>query len=341
MPKARADDVTAGGLLADRRAEILVRLEARLRDSGSLLGKDPAVLPECLARADAILTATVTDLARSAPPVQQQPQQPVTPPGGTGVLMDVVLAELLRVAAEQPQLVPDLAAVLTVLHRNLASQVHAIGDSYDTSILRTADEARRRERRQLAREVHDQLGHELSIAMHQLELVELYEAADDRAAAAKRISGAREHLSAALSIVRQLITEFSDGPAALDLEQEIVAFADTAGAWRTVVHVKVTGNQRLVPDRHRKELFLILREALLNVFAHAAAEKAVVLVDITSETITASVEDDGIGFDPARAAARQGFGLVSMRERAGSLGGSCVVTATATGSRVDVELPLP
>jgi signal transduction histidine kinase len=189
--------------------------------------------------------------------------------------------------------------------------------------------------------VHDQLGHELSIALHQLELGELYGAADDRAAAAKRISGAREHLSAALTIVRQLITEFSDGPAALDLEQEIVAFADTAGAWRTVVHVKVTGNQRLVPDRHRKELFLILREALLNVFAHAAAEKAVVLVDITSERITASVEDDGIGFDPARAAARQGFGLVSMRERAGSLGGGCVVTATATGSRVDVELPLP
>lgn len=341
MPKARADDVTAGGLLADRRAEILVRLEARLRDSRSLLGQDPAVLPECLARADAILTATVTDLARSAPPVQQQPQQPEPPAGGTGVLMDVVLAELLRVAAEQPQLVPDLAAVLTVLHRNLASQVHAIGDSYDTSILRTADEARRRERRQLAREVHDELGHELSIAMHQLELGELYEAADDRAAAAKRISGAREHLASALSIVRQLITEFSDGPAALDLEQEIVAFADTAGAWRTVVHVKVTGNQRLVPDRHRKELFLILREALLNVFAHAAAEKAVVLVDITSETITASVEDNGIGFDPARAAARQGFGLVSMRERAGSLSGSCVVTATATGSRVDVELPLP
>jgi hypothetical protein len=108
MPEARADDLTAGGLLADRRAEILTRLEARLRESGSLLGKDPAVLPECLARADAILTATVTDLARPAPPVQ--PQEQSTPPGGTGVLMDVVLAELLRFAAEQPRLVPDLAA---------------------------------------------------------------------------------------------------------------------------------------------------------------------------------------------------------------------------------------
>jgi len=329
--------VSVGGLLDSRRAEILRTLESRLRDTGSSLGKDPAVLPECIARADAILRATVTDLERAEEP----PPEPVgaTPPGGAGVLMDVVVAELVQLAAERPETLPELSAALAALHRNLASPVRVAGDSYDIFILRTADEARKRERRQLAREVHDELGHELSIAMHQLELGELYGLADE--ASAERVSSAREHLASAISIVRRLIVEFADGPATVDLEKEIAAFADTAGSGRTVVHVKVTGNQRMVPDRHRNELFLIVREALLNVFAHAGARKAVVLVDISTQSITARVEDDGGGFDPERAAARRGFGMVSMGERAASLGGTLEFTSSPGRTLVDVELPLP
>lgn len=351
---------SVGGLLDSRREAILSLLEHRLRATGNSLGKDPAVMPSCIARADAILTATVHELGRQSQH-REQPYRPDaaggapadtavdaagdaggedTPSGGAGVLMDVVLKELLQVAVADPRLLPDVSGALTVLHRNLASQIHESGDSYDRYIVRTAEDARRRERRQLAREVHDELGHEISIAMHQLELSELYgeNSAEARAA---RVGTVREHLASAMLIVRRLIAEFSEATAPVDLEDELVSFADAAGHLRTAVHVRVTGNQRLLPDRHRRELFLIIREALLNVFAHAAAERAVVLVDITSEAITAVVEDNGGGLAADAPTSSSGFGLFSMRERAGALAGSVTVSSSPDGTRVDVRIPLP
>jgi len=332
----RTDDISVAGLLESRRTDILRRLERRLCDTGNDLAKDPVVLPACIARADAILTTTVSELGRT-------PDDDAAP-GGSGVLMDVVLDELLQVAAQQPERLPQMSAVLASLHSVLATQAQAAGDTYDSYILRTTDEARRRERRQLAQEIHDELGHELSIAKHQLELSELYQATEP-AAAASRTTSAREHLESAMLIVRRLIVEFADNRSRVDLEQEIVSFADVAGGWRTAVHVRVGGDQLVVPNGHRHHLFLIIREALLNVFAHADADKAVVLVDVVpvdgspDQVITAVVEDNGTGFEPA--SVDRGFGLVSMRERAESLGGGVTVASSAAGTRVEVRLPLP
>lgn len=325
----------AGGLLAARRPDILRSLESRLRDTGNSLGQDPAVLPECLARADSVLARTESDLVGPA-----SPEPAGLPPGGAGVLMDVVLGELLRVVVDRPDRVRELSAVLTALHRNLTSSDSTAGDDYDMFILRSADEARRRERRQIAGAIHDELGHELSIAMHQLELGELVGASDPDAVL-RRVATARSHLAAAMDITRRLITEFTEAKAGVDLAKEIVSFADAAGELRTVVHARVTGSQLLVPPQHRHELFLIAREALLNVFAHAAAAKAVVLVDISSAEITAEITDDGAGFDAGAVRGRGGFGLVSMRERAASLGGTVEVTSSAAGTTVAVRLPLP
>jgi signal transduction histidine kinase len=365
-------EVSVSELLGSRRGDILRHLEHRLRATGSSLGKDPAVLPACIERADALLTATLMELDSTRPARRPDPGAgrtdpavraegadhadpgdgdpgdagpgdagPGVPPGGAGLLMDVVLKELLHVVVEQPELMPEVSAALIVLHRNLASQGQPPGDSYDAYIVRSAEDARRRERRQLAREVHDELGHELSIAMRQLELSELYGPVDPQAAVA-RIGGAREHLASALGIVRRMIAEFSERPS-VDLEKEIVSFADMAGALRTTVHVRVTGNQLLIPGGHRHELFLIVREALLNVFAHAQARTATVMIDITSEAITATVADDGKGMTTAEAGGtrRRGFGLTSMRERAGSLGGTVTVAGSSAGTRVDIWLPLP
>lgn len=338
-----------GGLLESRRLEILRHLEDRLRVDGSLISKDAAVLPECLARADAIITASVDELNRSTDSgADSQPPAPDggDPPGGSDVLMGVVVRELLRVAVDRPELVPDVLLAFTTVHRNLTSQVFASGDSYDTYILRTADEARRTERRELAREVHDELGHELSIAMYQLELGELY-LNQDQAASAERFSRVRGHLGSAMLIVRRLISEFSETPVPEDLQREILSFVDKAGAGRSQVQVTVTGNQLLVPGGHRRQLFLIVREALLNVFTHANAERAVVRIGITSAEITASVQDNGHGFavvagaDVTPGRGRRGFGLISMQERADSLGGSATISQSPAGTQVEVRIPLP
>jgi signal transduction histidine kinase len=89
------------------------------------------------------------------------------------------------------------------------------------------------------------------------------------------------------------------------------------------------------------ELYRIIQEALNNAVRHARAESVAVDVDATDDTVTITVRDDGVGFDPAARAIRERrLGLTSMRERAESLGGTLTIeTAPRSGTAVRVEVP--
>jgi len=89
------------------------------------------------------------------------------------------------------------------------------------------------------------------------------------------------------------------------------------------------------------ELYRIVQEALNNAVRHARAETIAVDVDAADGTVTITVRDDGVGFDPAARAIRERrLGLTSMRERAESLGGTLTIeTARSSGTTVRVEVP--
>jgi signal transduction histidine kinase len=89
------------------------------------------------------------------------------------------------------------------------------------------------------------------------------------------------------------------------------------------------------------ELYRIVQEALNNAVRHARAESVAVDVDATDGTVTITVRDDGVGFDPAARAIRERrLGLTSMRERAESLGGTLTIeSAPRSGTTVRVEVP--
>jgi two-component system nitrate/nitrite sensor histidine kinase NarX len=91
------------------------------------------------------------------------------------------------------------------------------------------------------------------------------------------------------------------------------------------------------------QLIRIVQEALANVRKHADAQNACVRVERQDSWVRVSVEDDGSGFDPAKATSPNGlhFGLQGMRERAERLGGTLeIVTAPDRGTRVTASLPL-
>ncbi len=94
----------------------------------------------------------------------------------------------------------------------------------------------------------------------------------------------------------------------------------------------------------RALLFEAVRELLFNVVKHAHIDEATVLVERTpANEITVTVEDTGAGFDPSAAQARRGgagFGLFSIRERFGLIGGSIEIdTAPGRGTRVILKVP--
>jgi signal transduction histidine kinase len=93
------------------------------------------------------------------------------------------------------------------------------------------------------------------------------------------------------------------------------------------------------PPEAREALVRIVQEAITNATRHGGAETVTVsLAD--GDGILLRVKDDGRGFDAHEGPRPGGFGLVSMRERAESLGGRFRIAVTASGgTEVEVRLP--
>lgn len=131
-------------------------------------------------------------------------------------------------------------------------------------------------------------------------------------------------LSAAL---REACTEFSDRTGlALKLSCEPLA-------------------RRLAADSELA-LYRILQKALENVEQHARATAVTVSLSPQGALARLVIEDDGVGFDPdaraAKAKGKSGFGLLSMRERAGYVGAELTLrSAPKAGTRIEVSAPMP
>jgi PAS domain S-box-containing protein len=101
------------------------------------------------------------------------------------------------------------------------------------------------------------------------------------------------------------------------------------------------GIPRHVPKEISLCLFRVLQEALQNAVKHSGVRHFKVEVHGTSEDIRLSVIDSGSGFDPAVAAAGQGLGLTSMKERVHLINGDLSVeTQPYRGSTIRVRAPL-
>ncbi|MCC7360638.1 MAG: sensor histidine kinase [Anaerolineales bacterium] len=119
----------------------------------------------------------------------------------------------------------------------------------------------------------------------------------------------------------------------------------TCRAGELQMDVQVRGAFARLSPLHRRSLYRMAQEALTNVVKHAHARRAEVLLEIGASQASLSVRDDGRGFDPAGALARERdrerFGLRGITERAASLGGVCqVISAPGAGATVVTSLPL-
>ncbi len=98
------------------------------------------------------------------------------------------------------------------------------------------------------------------------------------------------------------------------------------------------------PDPTRTLLFSAIRHMVLNAAKHAQVKTARVAIVQQNGTLRVTVQDDGIGFDPASLRARSagGLGLVSVRQTVDYLGGTLeIASAPGQGTRATLTVPLP
>jgi len=125
------------------------------------------------------------------------------------------------------------------------------------------------------------------------------------------------------------------------LRSESAEFAERTGVTLKVNCVELT--ERL-PAETELAFYRILQEALKNVEQHARARHVTVGLSEQDAMVQLTIQDDGIGFDPdhppARRTEERGFGLLSVRERAVSVGGSVrIESAPDKGTTIEVQIP--
>ena len=195
-----------------------------------------------------------------------------------------------------------------------------------------------RERRRLAVALHDGVTQYLALAKMTLDPVrrDLEEA--DRA----KLDAALKLLSDAIAETRSLSFELSP-PLLYDLGiKAALSWLGEKLERDTGLRIEIVddGVATSLDDVTSSIVFRTVRELLVNVVKHAHSPTARVTFRHRADDLEVVVEDVGAGFDPAEASSHAGFGLMSVREEIGRLGGAVEVTsAPRRGTRVSVLVP--
>ena len=196
------------------------------------------------------------------------------------------------------------------------------------------------ERRRIAREIHDGVGHVLAAGSQSLQLAERLLPTDPGRAGAL-LPEIRALLGQGLDEIRLLVLGLRPGgPHSGDAVTAVRQHLDTLAA-RTDVRTEIRCEEPALPLGPESEFALrrILQEALTNVARHARAGSVTVTLSRTGSTIACSVTDDGVGL-PRGPEDKTGVGLQHMRERAEELGGTLNIDSPA-GRGTTVRFTLP
>ncbi|HEY4305375.1 MAG TPA: two-component regulator propeller domain-containing protein [Gemmatimonadaceae bacterium] len=202
------------------------------------------------------------------------------------------------------------------------------------------------ERTRIARELHDTLLQNFTGVALQLYAVQGNLTTSPTEAAA----GLQQALSDADAALRDARYMVSDMRApALDhfaLPEALAAVARSIGeSAQVTVHFACRGKQRPLPQEIEIAVFRIGREAAFNAARHADADTIDLTLDYAERLLTLTVRDDGRGLAANRVereSTGQHWGIVGMRERAESCGGSLTIaSAASSGTCVTAVIPLP
>ncbi len=197
------------------------------------------------------------------------------------------------------------------------------------------------ERRRIARDLHDEMGQQLTGLRLKLKSAREMCGEPELCDEIDEIQLIAERLDADVSFLARELR-----PAALDqagLPAVLAAYVKEWSRYSTIVadfHATGLAKTRL-NSKTETNLYRIAQEALNNIQKHAKANNVSILLEKRRNEITLIIEDDGIAFDPnTKRNRRKGLGLIGMDERAALLGGTLEIESSkGIGTTVFVRVP--
>jgi len=183
------------------------------------------------------------------------------------------------------------------------------------------------ERERIARDLHDLLGHTLTVITRKAELARRL-SEKDPGRAAEEIAAVEDIARQALKEVRSAVTGFRQTDFSTELAQARVALQSA------LIHFEAQAEEIDIDQASEQVLALALREATTNVLRHSGATTCRVRLENVGSQVRLTVHDNGKGGE-----SKQGQGLAGMRERVAALGGELAVDGQG-GTTITIALPV-
>lgn len=237
---------------------------------------------------------------------------------------------LEQVSAELQSEVQARTSDLLIKHQQLRSLAHQLAQVEEG------------ERKNLARDLHDNLAQNLTLAKMRLTSLQCR----DEASMLPIVEEVKELVDHAVTYVRTLMGDLR--PTLLGDEDDVLTamqwVIEKMSRYGLQVDVENDGKIKRVDEEALVLAYHSVHEFLFNVLKHAGTRKAKVALRNVAEHLEITVIDQGRGFDMAAKHVptdKGGFGLFSIRERIALLGGRCeIVSDRGKGTRATIVVPL-
>lgn len=197
------------------------------------------------------------------------------------------------------------------------------------------------ERKRIAREIHDELGQNLLALRIDIAMLHA-RTGNTHPKLNKKVHSVLDHIDSTMKAMRAIINNLR--PTVLDLglnaaiEWQVKEFQRRTGI---TCELEISEMELVTDDNRATALFRILQESLNNVFRHARATRAQIRLDRHGDTLLMRVADNGVGIFTGCRRKANSFGLVGIKERVSTLGGTLTIeTAQDEGTAITVSIPL-
>jgi signal transduction histidine kinase len=191
--------------------------------------------------------------------------------------------------------------------------------------------AREEERKQIARDLHDEMGQYLTALRLDISGIDLL-CAEQNSLVTERTRALKALVDKAISVMRSIVTSIRPAPLEMGVVSALEWLADEFSKTSGITcQLNVSPNvPDLMGDKYMTAVFRVVQESLTNIVKHAGATNVNIRLSVSDRKFFLCIADNGIGFN-LKEVKQHCYGLTGMRERAYMLGGELTLHSQANG----------
>jgi signal transduction histidine kinase len=195
------------------------------------------------------------------------------------------------------------------------------------------------ERNRVARDIHDSLGHYLTVVNVQLEKALAFRAKDPEEAE-QAVHNAKRLADQALEEVRKSVGALRNNTEVFSFTHSVAELVENVQSHLLKVDFEQIGNEEGFSRETLIVLFRAVQEGLTNIQRHAGATKADIKISFGTKEGFLLISDNGQGFEVANKLANGRFGLSGLQERLERIGGAIKIDShPGQGTHLSITVP--